>query len=251
MSRRPGASGLLLAATAAACCVVGGTAAQTVVTTVNEPTVAEAALGAHYRDTVNQGFEVAQGGDLDRAIEVVRPALAYCDEQLAREDIRFVSVIDAAQYHLYLDEHADGAPTEWLDIACAGAYTLVGFVHAGEKRMDAALPFLDRAIAIAPYYPNPMTEKGFVLNQLGRYDDAIATYREVIALGERHASAAHMKGIALRGIGWALVEQGDLDAAQRVYEESLVADPGNRTALGELEYIAQQRAAAAGSARGE
>lgn len=245
MNIRTAAYHLLLLAVAIG--TAAGAAAQTVVTTINEPTFAEEGLGVQHRDSVNQGFELAHAGQPGRAMDAVQPALAYCEAQLAREDVRFVSVVDAAQYHLYLDEHADGAPTEWLDVACASAYTLVGFLHAGEKRMEAALPFLDRAIAIAPYYPNPLTEKGFVLNQLGRHDEAISAYRAAIALGERHASAAHMKAIALRGIGWALVEQGDLDGAQRAYEDSLVVDPGNRTALGELEYIAQQRADAASS----
>ena len=245
MSRRSGAWIL------AAALVAGSAAAQTVVTTVNEPILAVEAVGSHHREAVNRGYELAQAGQLDQAMAAARPAIAYCDEQLAREGIRFVSVVDATEYRAYMAGQADGVPTEWLDIACAGAYTLAGFVHAGQKQMEAALPFLERAIAIAPYYPNPRTEKGFVLNQLGRHDEAIAIYREVIGLGERHPSAAHLRGMALRGIGWALVEQGELETARQAYEESLVADPGNPTALGELEYIAQQRAAGAESTSGE
>ena len=222
--------------------LAGNAAANNVVTTAHDAVMAVEATGARYRDDVNRAFQLAFAGDLDQALARVRPALAYCDGQMARDDMRFVSVVDAAQYRLYLEEHGDGSPTEWLDIACAGAYTVVGFVHAGRKEYEAALPPLDRAIAIAPYYPDALTEKGFVLNQLGRHDAAIDAYRAAIALVERHRQAASMKALALRGIGYALIEQGDLDGAQRTLEESLVLDPGNRTALGELDYIAKLRA---------
>lgn len=230
----------------------GGVAAQTVVTTAKQG-VATEAVGAQHRETVNEAFRLVQSGDVRQALANVRAVLAYCDQQLSREDIRFVSVANDAQYREYVDAHPhpEGKPTEWLDIACANAYTLMGFVHAGEKRMDDAMPFLDRAIEIAPFHPDPRTEKGFVLNQMGRHDEAIAIYREVIGLGERHPDTASHKGMALRGIGWALVEKGDLDAARQAYEASLVAEPGNGLALRELEYISRQRESAAGPGSAE
>ena len=47
-----------------------------------------------------------------------------------------------------------------------------------------------------------------------------------------------MVGVALRGIGYSMIEFGDFAGARAAYERSLEVEPGNQIALKELEYIA-------------
>ena len=51
-----------------------------------------------------------------------------------------------------------------------------------------------------------------------------------------------MKPLILRGIGFSLTELGDLDGAQRAYEDSLKLEPSSELAKKELRYIQQLRA---------
>jgi Flp pilus assembly protein TadD len=65
-----------------------------------------------------------------------------------------------------------------------------------------------------------------------------------LALAESFEAGEQMKAMALRGIGYSLVELGDLAGARQAYEQSLEAEPGNETARNELDYIAQREAKA-------
>lgn len=200
----------------------------------------ETGVGQQYRATVKQAAQQAKAGDMRAVLATLEPVAAYCNVQLQRVDVHFISVASAEQYNRYMREHhQDDTPVEWLDIACAEAYHYQGYVEFDQKRYALALPYLEKAIALAPYFPEALNERAAALNQLGRLDEAIATYRQVIALGEQVPESAYMAPLAWRGIGWALVEQQDWAGARQAYEQSLVIDPGNDLALSELEYIKQ------------
>jgi tetratricopeptide (TPR) repeat protein len=47
---------------------------------------------------------------------------------------------------------------------------------------------------------DPRYNKGLVLAELGRYEDAIESYNDVIALDDNHAAAWYNKGIALKAL---------------------------------------------------
>jgi tetratricopeptide (TPR) repeat protein len=199
----------------------------------------EAGIGVEYRKAVADAYAaINREHDLVRGGTLLAPVLAYCDEQ-QRPDRIAVSVSDAAEYKRFLVEHGDGTPVEWIDYACPAAYKAEAFRQVELGDYEAALPWLDKAVAIAPYWPDALSERGFVLNQRGKAAEALESYRKALALAEAAAqSYGSSRAIALRGIGYSLVELGDLAGARAAYERSLEVDPGNKTALKELDYIA-------------
>lgn len=83
------------------------------------------------------------------------------------------------------------------------------------------------------------SERAVALMQLKRLPEALAVYEEGLKLGnidDRGKARMH------RGRGYVLTEMGRLDEAEAAYNESLKLEPGNRIALGELEYIAKLKA---------
>jgi tetratricopeptide (TPR) repeat protein len=204
---------------------------------------AERKLGAEWREDLQRVMEAIESGDPAAAERLLQPIRTWCDAS-QRPGRPVVSVANTAEYDLYMAGRNDGEPTEWIDIACPTAYHLTGYLYAGMKRMPEAMPWLDRAIALAPYFPDPRNERAFVLAQTASLPEALAAYRDTLALAEAHPSAACIRPLSLRGIGYVLVEMGDLDGAQASYEASLQIDPDNETAKNELEYIARQREAA-------
>ena len=197
-------------------------------------------LGAQHRDTVARAVRATKRGDWKEALEIVRPVLAYCDA-LLRTGRGLVSVATEAEYSEYVAALGNGDPVDWVDMACPDTYQVHAFVAVEEKRFDDALAMLEKTIRLAPYWSEPLTEHGFVLNQLGRPTDGLASYRSALVLSRKHEDNKRAIALALRGVGYSQVELDDLDAAEQAYLESLEVEPGNSLAQRELEYIREQR----------
>jgi len=210
--------------------------AQTLIQTKTLSPRNEAALGQQYRPTVVEARRQAMNGEPQAAIAALASVVDYCDAQQRRPNLRFVSVSNAMQYDRYM-RGQDGAPVEWLDMACTHSYYYTGYALVEQRHFEQALPYLDKAVALAPYFPDALNERGAALNQLGRLDEAERSYRQVLALGEVDPDAAYMAPLAWRGIGYGLIEKRDWAGARAAYEKSLAMDPGNPTALSETEYI--------------
>jgi tetratricopeptide (TPR) repeat protein len=225
-------AGLLAAAT----CLALPVAAQTLIQTPTPSPRNEAGVGQHYRATVAEAQRRAMNGEPQAAITLLAPVVAYCDAQQQRPNLGFVSVSTAAQYDRYMRTQG-GAPVEWLDMACTHSYYYTGYALVEQRKFEQALPYLSKAVALAPYFPDALNERGAALNQLGRLDEAEQNYRQVLALSQEDSDAAYMAPLAWRGIGYGLIEKRDWAAARAAYETSLALDPGNSTALNELEFI--------------
>ena len=94
---------------------------------------------------------------------------------------------------------------------------------------------------LAPASALAANEKGYALNRLSRFNEAIETYQVALALTTKFASQAYVRPMALRGLGYALGELRRYDEAEQAYRDSLAIEPNNKLALGELDYIRHQR----------
>jgi tetratricopeptide (TPR) repeat protein len=131
-------------------------------------------------------------------------------------------------------------------IAIANPYPVLGlmlgsyYVEIGKPR--DALRVLDATLSLSPLpkerlgttVPDLLSERAIALAGLKRWKDALTSYDSVLRLPQVDN---HMRGVAHRGRGFALVELGRLDEAEAAYKASLKVDPGNKIALGELDYI--------------
>lgn len=208
---------------------------------------AEPATGYAHRADVGKATRALQQGDIATARPLLDKATAYCDAQRQQPGRRALSFSSRRQYEQYMDGPGKGQPTEWLDIACSSAYQQTGYMLAGAKRMEEALHSLEIAVDVGPYDPTGWVERGFVLNALKRPDEGLASYRTALELAQQHPESAFVKSMALRGVGYSLVELNDLAGARAAYQQSLQLEPGNQTAQNELDYIQQQLAAQAPS----
>jgi Tfp pilus assembly protein PilF len=75
-------------------------------------------------------------------------------------------------------------------------------------------------------------------------DRSIETYRQaasVAELGSSEETKSDDLARAWRGEGYCLVEQGKLDEAEALYRQCLDANPNDRKAQGELQYVESLR----------
>ena len=209
-------------------------------TPLTRPAAQAQVMGSKYRAQAKRAAAMGRRGKIPEALGLLRPVIAYCDG-LIDAGYAIVSVNNEREYNAYVAESGHGAPVDWVDFACPSAYKTQAFLAIDRKDMVVARSALDKAIRLAPYWADPLAERGFLLNQLGKHQEALDDYRHALALVDRFQSNAYARPIALRGIGYTQVELGDLDAAEQAYKDSLKAEPDNALALRELDYISKQR----------
>ncbi len=198
--------------------------------------------GFQFRDRVNavmlKRLDPAEG------FESIAPVLAFCDAKMADTFKLHFSIQNDAEGKELAGTHS-GKEIEWLDWACPGAYKAAAYLAIEQQDIAKALAFLDQAEAVAPLLAEPVIERGYVETRTGNPAAGVASYRRALALIEGHPGSSDMKAVALRGLGFSLIETGDLPGARKAYEQSLVVEPGNKLASDELDYLSGLEAAAA------
>ncbi|MES2340195.1 MAG: hypothetical protein V4597_00830 [Pseudomonadota bacterium] len=143
------------------------------------------------------------------------------------------------------------------------AALLAGVYWNEVKAPEKALAALDRGYALRPGDSKLVTERGISLLLLKRLEEAIAMYSTwlegvsnstndsglVTMLSEMTDKGADRdRARVLRARAFSYVELNKLDLAEADYNASLVLEPGNGRALGELNYIAGLRGGSAPTA---
>jgi tetratricopeptide (TPR) repeat protein len=100
----------------------------------------------------------------------------------------------------------------------ADALHLLGLVRDAEGHTAQALDLIGRAIAENPS-PRFLANRGLILARLGRLDDAVAAYRQALAVQPDHADA-------LNNLGVALAAQGKPEEAAAAHRQALASRPG-------------------------
>lgn len=198
--------------------------------------------GSEYREAVGRATDYAQKGRYDAAWNVLQPALLFCDEKKNSAKEVFYGVANQAEEKQYRDSAPPGAKVTFVDWACPMAYKSAGFMAVQTNEPDRAAALLGRAETLAPHWASAVAERAYSMGKFGDRPGSLATYRRALVLAEKYSAPADVKGLILRGIGFALTELGDLDGATEAYKDSLKVDPSNALAKGELEYIDGLRA---------
>ncbi len=151
---------------------------------------------------------------------------------------RYICLSDAAE----ADEKQHQRPAEWkkVDRTYCDALMFKAFLLVELGRLDAAMGLLQQAAEHAPRSPHPHAEMGYILNAQKKYAGAFRIYHEALKRARAYPGDLAAQATALRGIGFALSELGDLRAARVAYLDALAIEPGNELALNELRYLDHQ-----------
>lgn len=213
---------------------------ETVRTPLTRPAAQAQILGSKYRVQADRAADLALRGKQSEAMASLRPVIVFCDG-LVEAGYALVSVANELEYNAYVSASGTGAPIDWVDMACPSAYKTQAFLDIDNKDTDAAHSALDKTVRLAPFWAEPLAERGYLLNQLGKHREALEDYQHALELVARFQSNKYAEALVLRGLGYTEVELGDLDAAEQAYDKSLKAEPDNALALRELDYIRKQR----------
>jgi Flp pilus assembly protein TadD len=213
------------------------------VSTVFKETVEWDGLGAEQAPGVNEVLDLITSKQLPEAEGKLNAATAAFRALMNNPAVIYVCFRSASQFDAYVKEvekkrgEASGRPFVRVSYAYAKTLHLQAFIASDRKQWPEALALLEQEMRYAPWEWRAYIERGYIMNQLGKNEEAIQVYQKGLDLATRYEGTAADRASAWRGIGFAQTELGQLDVAKNSYNESLKLDPGNKLALNELDYI--------------
>jgi Flp pilus assembly protein TadD len=131
-----------------------------------------------------------------------------------------------------------------LSSTWASAYFLKGYALQDLGRIAEAKAALTLALELSPWSSLYLSELGSIYKLEKNWREAKKTFEmaeEQAALSPDDLRATEL-GLARRGLGYVLVELGQLDAAEKKYEECLATDKNDTKAATELQYVRDLKA---------
>jgi tetratricopeptide (TPR) repeat protein len=190
--------------------------------------------------------ELLEAGEPQRAItECLQPVIDGFEKAHQGSGKRLYSAQNQMQVLIYVALPADkGQAVEVVGGEWADAYLMKAYALTELKKISEAQAALEAAVRLSPLNSQYQSELAYTYQVQKNCDKSIETYREaasVAELGSSEQTKSEDLGRAWRGEGYCLVEQGKLDEAEALYRKCLDANPNDRKAQGELQYVRSLR----------
>jgi len=202
-----------------------------------EPTLAQKLVEAQ---------SLAAAGQPALALETAEQVLSTFQARYASESRKIYCAHESAEALSYMVDAAEHKRAALaLGATWAEAWFIKSYALNDLHRRADALAALEAALALSPGYARYLAERGYLYQQDKDWSHSLAAYEaaeQAIKLISDPQVQLVEHGRALRGQGFALVELGQLDAAEAKYKQSLARNPDDQKSKKELEYIAQLRA---------
>ena len=127
----------------------------------------------------------------------------------------------------------------WANAYFMKAYALQDLHHIAEANASVKL-----ALELSPFNSQYLSELGEIYQIEKNWPEAKQQFESAednAKLSPKEAQATEL-GRARRGLAYVFVELGQLDEAEKKYQQCLAADPNDRRAKKELEYVRGLRA---------
>jgi tetratricopeptide (TPR) repeat protein len=179
-------------------------------------------------------------------------ALEKCDTILGRFESHYAGVSETVycartptETLLYLTKRAEEQKSAIaISMTWADTYYLKAYVLQELGRRDEAKAALKKALELSPRNAAYLSEMGHMYQVEKNWVESSNQFKA--ALDNANFSPENIRtaeiGRARRGLAYDLVELGDLAGAEKLYLECLADDPDDRRAQQELVYVRSQQA---------
>lgn len=201
---------------------------------------------------VDRALKALRQLDLEEVERLLRSVIANTPEhyvnEFEKDGIRYVKCWDRPEFMAYLamQSPSEAARIVWLRNAYPRAHYYMAFVYVERRDWNEAIRWLDAGQTLEPSQAWFRFEKARVLSAIERYADALGLYASVLEddmetsvakAAARVVLSSRMRAIALRGVGFQLIELGRIDEAEAFFTVSLNHDPESPIAKNEIAYI--------------
>lgn len=193
---------------------------------------------------LGEAINAIQSGKPAEAIAIVDPLLVKYEKRYAGEKRKIYCAHYPAQAILYVSEaKAANKKSLILDPNWCTALWARGFALIDLNQIDAAVPFLERAVALSPSHPHYLSELGYAYQVQKKWQLSHDMYQRAAAGAALEAGDQRKKSLrrAWFGMGYDLIELGKLEEAEKVLAQCLELTPDDQKVKDELQYVREQR----------
>jgi Flp pilus assembly protein TadD len=194
---------------------------------------------------LGQAIAAIQSQKPGEATAILQPLLVEYEKLYAGEKRKIYCAHDPAESLRYM---AEAAAAKQSALAIEPGWCMAlwarGFALIDMQQLDAAVPFLERSVALAPRYPHYLSELGYAYQTQKKWQlsyDLYSRAADAAALQEGEQRKKSLRR-AWFGMGFDLIELGRLDEAEKRFNQCLELYPDDQKVKDELQYIREQRA---------
>ncbi|RUO58721.1 tetratricopeptide repeat protein [Pseudidiomarina insulisalsae] len=194
---------------------------------------------------LDRGVEALSAGDMQLAGSAIDQALALCAKELEGNEQRYYASRGMAESMFYMLMAAQsGADAVDIDTSCGDALYLRTYISVEQGDIDQAERLIRQALELSPANAMYLAELGHIYHLKRDWKGALDVFTKAesyaLAYSPEHRKVEEL-GRAKRGMGFSLIELGQLDEAEAKFKECLELNKQDLNALQELEYIKQLR----------
>lgn len=204
---------------------------------IGSASVVNTALHVESRNGVSKGFALIRAGKAAQAVKMFDSVILASEQALTGDARPRLCRSDSAEGQVAAGKVA-------VSSAVCDAHFGKGFALVDLGRGDLAEAELRRATELAPdnaHFANEYAELFKSRREWQRSYDLFSHAWQIVDKDAKGADAS-VAARALRGMGYAKIEMGQLIEAQTLFRQSLDYDPANPGAKSELDFIAQKQA---------
>ena len=197
---------------------------------------------------VDRASELLRQHKADQALDLLKPIVARTRSGIAEAQGKGLAFCaqDMAEAILYsgMATAAKKTATVFAPAQCTAIY-LTAFALNEQRQSAEAITLLRQLVELSPANAQFAIELGFTLRASGDNAKAKAAYEQALAAADMSTNPGSQRlyrAAARRGLGYLLIEAGDLDGAEAMYRKSQEDEPASPVAKAELDYIRKARA---------
>lgn len=190
---------------------------------------------------LEEGVRLATSGKHKEAIEIYDKIAANYEDKYRDSKSAIFCARWQTELLMYLLEAAnDKKEAKVLASTWAYAYYLKAFSLIAIEQITEAKALLERAIALSPRNSQFHSELGNIYQREKNWPMALQTFKTAesaaLEFSPPNAKDAELSR-SWRGMAYVLVEQNQLDEAEKLYRQCLELDKNDKRAMNELQYI--------------
>lgn len=135
--------------------------------------------GAEYRMLLFNARKAIKNVRLDEARNKIDTILEYCESKKTTYTQKLISVSSLEEFQIYMNSSKAGISVVWVDMVCPAAYKTSAFLYVSNNQIEIAIIELVQARKLAPFWAEPYTEIGYILNKLKQPETAMKAYEKL------------------------------------------------------------------------
>ncbi|CAA0126067.1 Uncharacterised protein [Halioglobus japonicus] len=190
--------------------------------------------------TLERGVANLSARKTKAAIKDFDQVIALCESQYRSSEQRTYASRGLNETIYYMAKAAaDEEPAIAVGPTCSDALYLRGYASLDFGQIELAQDYIQRAIDMAPVNSMYLSEMGHIYQSKRDWDNALVMFTQAEAAATYSPDDVKVLELtrAKRGVGYSLIELGNLDEAEAKFRECLEINADDQGAITELKYI--------------